>query len=179
MNVAAFLAPNRAALRAWGLALALASVVLPAIFRGPLFSQPPFPLAALWAAYGWAAEDEGDWRAPAALAALGLLHDQLSGGPLGPFAFIYLATYLIGRGAAVVMSAPNLVSLWGGFVVTALLTIGLAKVIAPWAFGDSTSVRAYAEAAGITAALFPIVRPLYMDSGPTMSARTKLSGARR
>ena len=99
MRLSTLLAPNRGALRAWGLAIALASVVLPSLLRGPIFSQPPFPLAVLWAAYGWAAEDEGDWRAPVALALMGLLHDQLSGGPLGPFAFIYLATYLIGRGA--------------------------------------------------------------------------------
>jgi hypothetical protein len=158
-------------LRFWGFALALASVVLPAIVRDPLFAQPPMPLAALWAAYGWAAEDENDWRAPVALAALGLLHDQLSAGPLGPFMLIYLSAYLIGRGAAVIMSAPNLFSLWAGFIVTAVLTVVIAKFIAPWAFGAHESVTDYAETAAITAVLFPLVRPLYMSGTPTLKSR--------
>ena len=84
-------APSRGVLRAWGLALAVASVILPALPMGPLLAQPPLPFAVLWAAYGWAAEDESGWRAPIALALLGLLHDQLAGGPYGLFMLIYLA----------------------------------------------------------------------------------------
>ncbi|HRE45411.1 MAG TPA: hypothetical protein PKY87_15760, partial [Terricaulis sp.] len=56
-------APNQRVLRAFGLVLAIASVILPALPLGPLFAQPPLPLAVLWAAYGWAAEDEAGWRA--------------------------------------------------------------------------------------------------------------------
>ena len=56
---------NRAMLRGWGFVVALASVTLPALPLGPLFAQPPLPLAALWAAYGWAAEDKSGWQAPA------------------------------------------------------------------------------------------------------------------
>ncbi|MDZ4692019.1 hypothetical protein [Terricaulis sp.] len=162
MNAFSLRAPSRRALRAWGLALAVASVILPALPLGPLFAQPPLPLAVLWAAYGWAAEDESGWRAPLALTLLGLLHDQLAGGPYGLFVLVYLSAYLIGRIAAVAMSAPNLVSLWGGFIVTALLSIlivvGVERLIVPIA------VVPYAEAALITAILFPLVRPLYMTS---------------
>lgn len=169
-------APSRRVLRAWGVALAIASVILPALPLGPLFAQPPMPLAVLWAAYGWAAEDESGWRAPIALATLGLLHDQLAGGPYGLFATIYLGAYLIGRVAAVVMSAPNLVSLWGGFIVTVLLTIGIAWVIAPIALGPLVSVNLYAEAALITAIVFPLVRPLYMSDSPSLRPQ---AGGRR
>jgi cell shape-determining protein MreD len=157
-------APSRGALRAWGFALAVASVVLPALPLGPLFAQPPMPLAVLWAAYGWAAEDESGWRAPMLLAVLGLLHDQLAGGPYGLFAAIYVSAYLVGRIAANIMSAPNLVSLWGGFIATALLTIGVAYVLARLGLGRNISVLPYAEAAIITAIIFPIVRPLYMSA---------------
>lgn len=153
-------------LRTWGFALAVASVIAPALPLGPLFAQPPFPLAVLWAAYGWAAEDESGWRAPIALALLGLVHDQLAGGPFGLFPALYLSAYLIGRVAAVVMSAPNLLSLWGGFVVTAGLTVLIAAVIAPWALGPNVSVWPYAQTAIITALLFPLVRPLYMGGAP-------------
>lgn len=167
-------APSQRTLRAWGLALAVASVILPALPLGPLFAQPPLPLAVLWAAYGWAAEDESGWRAPVTLAVLGLLHDQLAGGPYGLFVLIYLSAFLIGRVAAVIMSAPNLVSLWGGFIVTAALTVAIvvlvARVIAPIA------VTPYIEAALITAILFPLVRPLYMSATARLRPQ---SGGRR
>jgi cell shape-determining protein MreD len=135
---------------------------------GPVIAQPPLPLAVLWAAYGWAAEDESGWRAPVTLTVLGLLHDQLAGGPYGLFAVLYLAAYLVGRGAAVIMSAPNLISLWGGFIFTTLVTVAIAAIIAPLALGDNVSILPYAEAATITAILFPLVRPLYMSAAPSM-----------
>jgi cell shape-determining protein MreD len=165
---------SRGQLRALGFALAVASVILPALPFGPLFAQPPLPLAVLWAAYGWAAEDESGWRAPVTLTVLGLLHDQLAGGPYGLFAVLYLSAFLIGRIAAVAMSAPNLVSLWGGFIVTALITVGVAYVVAPLGLGDNVSVAPYAEAAVITAILFPLVRPLYMSASANLR-----SGQRR
>lgn len=152
---------DQGVLRAWGLAIAFASVILPALPFG-LFAQPPLPLAALWAAYGWAAED-GGFGAPITLAVLGLLHDQLAGGPYGLFVILYLSAYLAGRVAAVVMSSPNLFSLWGGFFVTAVATIIVAQLVAPLGLGRNVSVRAYAEAAFVTTLLFPIVRPLYMS----------------
>lgn len=166
--------PSRGTLRAWGFAFAVLSVILPALPLGPVFAQPPMPLAVLWAAYGWAAEDESGWRAPLMLALLGLLHDQLAGGPYGLFVVLYLSAYLIGRIAAVAMSAPNLVSLWGGFIVTALITIGIAYLVAPLGLGRNVSVAPYAEAAIITAILFPLVRPLYMSA-----SASQRPGARR
>jgi len=166
--------PSRGVLRAWGLIFAIASVVLPSLPLGFLFAQPPMPLAVLWAAYGWAAEDESNWRAPTALLLLGLLHDQLSGGPFGLLTAIYLSAYLIGRVIAVVMGAPNLVSLWGGFIVTALGTVLVAAVLAPWALGENEKVWSYAEAATITAILFPLVRPLYMSGSQAQRAQPGL-----
>ena len=57
-----------------------------------------------------------------------------------------------------------------------LMLILVAAVIAPWGLGEFASVATYAEAALITALLFPIVRPLYMSATPSMRAQ---SGARR
>jgi hypothetical protein len=168
MNAFAARASGRGYLRAWGLALAIASVILPALPLGPLFAQPPMPLAVLWAAYGWAAEDESGWRAPVTLAALGLVHDQLAGGPYGLFAAVYLSAYLIGLRFAVIMSAANIVSLWGGFIVTTLVTIAIAYALAWLGLGRNVSVLPYAEAAVITAIFFPLVRPLYMSAAPSL-----------
>jgi hypothetical protein len=159
--------PSRGTLRAWGFMIAVASTILPALPLGPLFAQPPLPLAVLWAAYGWAAEDESSWRAPVILALLGLLHDEMAGGPFGLFPVLYLSAYLVGRIAAVAMSSPNLVSLWGGFAATALTSVAIARVAAPLAIGDHVSIEPYAEAALVTTVLFPLVRPLYMSAGPS------------
>lgn len=167
----AFRVPSRGALRAWGFALAVASVVLPALPLGPLFAQPPMPLAVLWAAYGWAAEDESGWRAPLALTLLGLVHDQLAGNPYGLFVVLYLAAYLVGRVAANLMSAPNFFSLWSGFIATVVVTILIAWLLAPLALGPNVSVDPYAWAAAITVGLFPIVRPLYMGEGASLRAK--------
>ncbi|MBK8543879.1 MAG: hypothetical protein IPL62_10155 [Caulobacteraceae bacterium] len=53
------------------------------------------------------------------------------------FAGIYLSAYLAGRILAVLMSAPNLVSLWGGFIGTALFTIAIAYLArAPWSWAQ-------------------------------------------
>jgi hypothetical protein len=87
---------------------------------------------------------------------------------------LYLSAYLIGRIAAVLMSAPNLVSLWGGFIVTAGLTVAIVMLIARLIM--PIAVIPYAEAAIITAIMFPLVRPLYMSAAA--GARVQ-PGARR
>jgi hypothetical protein len=176
MSVLGLRAPSRGTLRIWGLIIAVGSVILPSLPLGGWFAQPPIPHAVLWAAYGWAAEDESSWRAPVVLALLGLLHDQLSFAPYGLFVALYLSAYLIGRIAAVIMSAPNILSLWAGFAVTAIITVGVARVLAPIGIGPNTSVSSYLDAVLITIALFPLVRPLYMASGP--STRRQQAGAR-
>jgi hypothetical protein len=172
MTAFAFSAPSQRTLRISGLVIAVASVILPSLPFGGFFQQPPIPLAVLWAAYGWAAEDESSWRAPMVLALLGLLHDQLAGGPYGLFLALYLSAYLIGRIAAVVMSAPNILSLWAGFAVTALITVAIARILAPIGLGANVSIAAYLNAVLITIVLFPLVRPLYMSSGPSLRPQT-------
>lgn len=158
-----------AALHWAGIALALASVILPSLPLGPVFAQPPIPLAVMWAAYGWASDPAPDWRAPVALAGFGLLHDQLAGGPYGLFVALYMATFLLGRIAANLMSAPNLLSIWGGFAVTGVAVTLLAAVLAPLALGAGAKVWSFAATVSITVLIFPLVRRLYMN--PAQGAR--------
>jgi len=170
---------KRGASRSFGFVLALLSVILPALPFGPLFAQPPMPLAVLWAAYGWAADDDGSWRRPVLIAALGLLHDQASGGQYGLFAALYLIAFLTARVIARIAASPNTLSLWGGFIVTALATSGAAFMIAPLALGAGASAIAFGEAAAITALLFPLVRGLYMNAqAVTRAAKRKPIGVR-
>lgn len=164
-------ASTRGGLRLVGFFLAVASVVVPAFPLGPLAMHPWTPLAVLWAAYGWAFEVEEmervdalrGLRAPATLALLGLVQDQLSGGPLGLFMIVYLLAYLIGWVAARAMRSPNVWSLWAGFVAMCAGLCGVVSVVAPSALGGDIELRAFAACCAVTAALFPFVRPLYMD----------------
>ena len=164
-------ASQRGGLRLVGLAAAVVSVILPAFPLGWVATYPWTPLAVLWAAYGWA--EEGDdaervdalrgVRAPATLAALGLLQDQLSGGPLGLYMAIYLAAYLIGWLTARTMRSPNVWSLWAGFTAMCVGLCGVAALLAPWALGEHTRITLFAQSCAVTALLFPLVRPFYMD----------------
>lgn len=65
--------------RSFGLLLAIACALVPALPLGGYLAQPPLPFAAMWLAYGWAADGGGGWRAPVIIMALGLLQDWLSG----------------------------------------------------------------------------------------------------
>ncbi len=150
-------------IRWFGLLLAVLSVVLPALPLGPLFAQPPLPLAVMWAAYGWASEPTPGWGAPVTLAVLGLVHDHFAFAPYGFFAALYLATFILGRVATGVTSAPSLFSIWGGFIATCLVVTILAAIIGPMAFGARQQIWSFAEAAAITALVFPLVRGLYMS----------------
>jgi hypothetical protein len=149
-------------LRRIGWGLAVASVIAPALQLGPLFAQPPLPLAVLWLAYGLAAEDHGGPRVYIALFALGLLHDQLSYNPYGVFAFLYVSAYPLGWLAARAMSAPNFVALWGGFIAQCAGVALLALLIAPLAFGEGAPLLPLIQTLMFTALLFPLVRPFYM-----------------
>ncbi|HVY04291.1 MAG TPA: hypothetical protein VG983_11600, partial [Caulobacterales bacterium] len=121
------------------------------------------------AAYGWAAEGENGWRAPVTLAALGLLQDQMTGGPLGFSVLFFLVAYFLARIAARAMRTANLISPWMGFAATAAGASLVAVLIAPWALGGGASIGALAIAAFWTAILFPLVRPLYMGKGLTVA----------
>lgn len=162
---------TRGGLRLVGFALAAASVILPAFPLGPLAAHPWAPLAVLWAAYGWAFEVDdmervNPWRgvrAPATLAVLGLVQDQLSGGPLGLFVMVYLGAYLIGWLVARPINSPNVWTLWFGFVAMCSGLCALVAFLAPWALAGHFNLSPFLQCCAVTAALFPLVRPLYMD----------------
>ena len=168
-------APNftRSTLRLTGLVLAIVLVILPSAPWGAWAASPPLPIAPLWAAYGWAADGEDGWRAPVTLTLLGLLEDQLSGGPLGFYALIFLLAFFIGRVAANAMRTANLISPWMGFAATAAGACIVAMLVGHWVVGEGGAISTFALAALVTTLLFPLVRPLYMSKGMTMAgART-------
>jgi cell shape-determining protein MreD len=153
----------RSSFRFAGLIVACVCVVLPAL---PWFAQPPVPLAPLWCAYGWAAEGDDRWPAPVALALLGLVQDQLAGGPLGFYALIFVGAYGVGKLAASTMRSANLISPWVGFGATAVGACVIATALAMAVLGNGIeAARPFVVTAFITALLFPLVRPLYLGGG--------------
>jgi hypothetical protein len=164
-------ASTQGGLRLIGFLLAVVSVILPAFPLGMLAAPPWTPMACLWAAYGWAAEAVETekihrWRgvqAPLVLAGLGLVHDQFAGGPLGLYAILYVATFMIGGLASSSMRSPNFQSLWAGFIATCGGVWAVAAVVAPWALGGYAGLRPFATSCIVTALLFPLVRSLYME----------------
>lgn len=151
-------------LRRIGWALAVVTVMAPALQLGPLFAQPPIPFGAVWLAFGLAAEDRGGPRAFIALFLLGLLHDQLAYNPYGLFAALYVSAYPLAWLAARAMSAPNWVALWGGFIACCAGLGVVGWLLARLAFGDSAPIIPMGLTLVATALLFPIVRPFYMLS---------------
>ncbi|MDX2234166.1 MAG: hypothetical protein NW200_06680 [Hyphomonadaceae bacterium] len=174
MRALTFFSPDtqRGGLRLIGFVVAVVSVILPAFPLGPLAAHPWTPMAVLWAAYGWASEVEEmervnalrGARAPVTLAVLGLIQDQLAGGPIGLSVVLFLSAYLIGWVTARAMRSPNVWSLWAGFVAMCAGLCGVAALVAPWALGGAFELAPFAQACAVTAALFPFVRPLYMET---------------
>lgn len=146
-----------------GLALVAYSVIAPAFPIGVLGMTPWVPLAAVWAAYGWASQPEPGVSPPVALFAFGLIHDQFAGGPLGLYALLYPLAFLIGRFATASMRSPNVVSLWAGFIATSAGLWAATWMVAPWALRGEAAMGPFAESLLVTALVFPFVRPLYMD----------------
>ena len=58
--------------------------------------------------------------------------------------------------------SANLFTEWAGFIATMIAVCALAALIAPPALGGAAKIGPFALAAGITALLFPLVRPLYI-----------------
>jgi hypothetical protein len=164
-------------LRRIGWGLAVFSVIAPALPLGPLFANPPMPFAALWLAFGQAAEDRGGPRGFFALFTLGLIHDQLAGNPYGVFAFMYLCAYPLGWVAARAMSAPNMIALWGGFIASCAGVALLSVPVLRMAFGEGAPMGPLIQTLAVTALLFPLVRPLYMVD-PGASRLKGLGGGR-
>lgn len=150
--------------RSFGLLLAIVCIIAPALPAGVLFSQPPTPFAAMWLAYGSAADRSGGWRAPVVILALGLTQDWLSGGPLGLYALMFIGAYILGGRAAAFMRSANFLSPWVGMIVTLVGVYVLAAIAVPLALGPDARLGAFGETLAVTGLLFPLVRPLYMNA---------------
>lgn len=162
MNAALSFAGGRGPARGLGFALALLSVIVPALPLGPLAASPPLPLAVLWLAYGWAREGGSTWRRPAALFLLGLLQDQLSGGPIGLWAALYVFSFLAGGVFANATRSFSAITDWIGFAGAAAAAGAVGLALAGMILGGA-AVTPLIWALGVTVALFPLVRGVYLD----------------
>jgi len=152
-------------LRALGLALAVICAIAPALPLGPLFAQPPLPMAGLWVAFGYATERENKpraWLDPLILALLGWLQDVFAGGPFGLHALLFVGAYvlagMIRRGG---MSGSEPLRVWAAFAATCVGVLLLAWAAAPTAVGRDLEFTAFGLTLAITAALFAVTMRLY------------------
>lgn len=154
-----------------GFALAVLTVVAPALPLGPLAASPPLPLAVLWLAYAWAREGATVWSRPATLFVLGLVQDVLSGGPLGLWAGVYVFAFLAGGVIANLTRSFSAVTDWIGFAGAAAAA-GLAGLILAGLALGGAALGPLLWALAVTIALFPLARPLYLQ-------RNAMTGALR
>lgn len=151
--------------KAVGLTLAVICAVAPSLPLGPLFAQPPLPMAALWLAFGYATERENKpraWLDPLTLAALGVLQDVFSGGPLGLHVLLFLGGYVVaGIVSRAGMSGSEPRNVWAAFLATCLGELLIAWAVGPLAVGADLELTAFALTLLITAGLFAITMKLY------------------
>lgn len=152
----------RRAVTFWaGVSLVAALILAPAL-PIPGLAAPPLPLAALWAAYGWAAHAQSGWRAPALLGLFGIGHDLLAGGPAGLYPLVYVGAYGAALLVVIGVRPRTFYAEWGGMIATLALTTLLAGWAAPWALDGRFPLVPWAWAILTTAVLYPFVRPLFM-----------------
>lgn len=122
--------------------------------------ETPMPWLALLPVFFFATSRRGAWPAVIAFA-LGLFQDLISGGPLGVFAFAFLAGHVIASLSREALDGQSPAAVWIGFAAVAFVA-GVASAIAGGvALGGSPALLAILLQILVTIALAPIAaRPL-------------------
>jgi len=132
---------------------AVIAAVLPYGSAGSIPLAPLFPLAAIY----FFVLTRPTLITPIAVFAIGIFHDLLSGGPLGLWALVYLASYGVGAGFRLLFIGRSAGAAWPGFLI-----IAAGAALVAWLFASifyQTFVP-FVPVFGqmmITAALYPIM----------------------
>jgi rod shape-determining protein MreD len=131
----------------------LAVALVPGAVPGAARIAPFLPLSAV---YFWSLHRPALLPSWAAFLA-GLLQDILSGGPLGLFALLYLAAAELVTVQRRFLTEAPFSLIWAGFALLALLLAAVAWLLSGLALGALVPPGRLAAAAGLTAALYPVI----------------------
>src|SRR5262249_37653865 len=142
--------------------LATAAVMLLMLVPLNLFGGwVPAPELGLIAAFFWAIYAPNLFP-PAAVFSLGLVQDFASGGPLGFWAIIYLATYGFTLSQRVFFIGRSVMGVWLGFAVVSALAGIATWLLVSTIYNRWIQPGEIFMQAAVTALVFPLVGPVFM-----------------
>lgn len=136
--------------------LAVLMTMVPFGLSSAVLAPPSFGLVAvfLWAVY------RPDLLPPAVVFAMGLLQDLLWGGPLGLWAFVFLASYLLSETQRLVLIGQGFGFMWAGFGMVAGVAGILSWLAASAYYGQFVPLVPVLVQAVLSLAVFPLIQKL-------------------
>jgi rod shape-determining protein MreD len=140
--------------------LGLICVLLSFVPMGRILGTSLMPAFAFMAIYYWAVVRPEMFPASAVFV-VGLLSDLLSGGPIGLWVFVYLASYwaILSQRFLVMNTAFSV--FWFGFLLACLFAGMLAWIVACILFGTFVPLKPVLWHMLMTVALFPLFAGLF------------------
>lgn len=119
-----------------------------------------WPLAPLWAAYGWS-RGGPSVRSAVMLFALGLLQDTISGGPLGLWPFAYVGAYAAAMAVPAGLSENAALARVMAAALALAACAALAIVTASFSLGAMPPLGPFMASLALTALLTPFAGFLF------------------
>lgn len=119
-----------------------------------------WPLAPLWAAYGWS-RGGPSVRSALVLFALGLLQDTVSGGPLGLWPFAYVGGYAAALAVPAGLSENAALARAMAAALALIACFVLAIITASFSLGTMPPLGAFSISLALTALLTPFAGFLF------------------
>lgn len=129
------------------------AAVMPYGTAGSITLAPIFPLAAIY----FFVLTRPAMMTPISVFLIGIFHDLLSGGPLGLWALVYLASYGVGMSLRLLFIGRSAGAAWPGFVIVCALSGLVVWFFASLFYQTVVPIVAVAGQMFITAALFPLL----------------------
>lgn len=135
--------------------MAVICVLLSFVPVGRIFGSSVTPAFAFMAIYYWGVV-RPEMFPPVAVFAVGLILDLMSGGPIGLWAFVYVATYaLVITQRFMLVNAP-FSAFWFGFILASLFAAFISWIAASFFFGGLVAFSPIFWHMAVTIAVFPL-----------------------
>ena len=134
-------------------AFCVVATVLPYGSFGGITLAPIFPRAAIY----FFVLTRPDQITPFVILLVGVLHDLLSGSPLGLWALVYLSAYGLTAALRIVFVGQTASGAWPGFILVAVSAGVAIWILASLFFGTVVAVVPVVVQMMFTAALYPVL----------------------